>query len=309
MRERVWLMAVLVAMGAGWGSTQVLSKIVVSEGYRHLGVVFWQLVLSGGILGAISLIRGKGLPVERRHLGLYLIIALVGTVLPNSASYEAARHLPAGILSLVLATVPMFAFPIALAWGIDRFSLARLAGLLIGLVGVALIALPEASLPDPAMVLFLPLALLGPFFYGIEGNYVARYGTEGLDPVQVLFGASVIGACIAGPVAVATGSWVSPFPPWGAPDYALMITSVIHAMVYSTYVWLVGRAGAVFASQVSYLVTGFGIVWAILLLGESYSGFVWGALALMFLGLFLVQPRRRAPLAPDAPLGETGRQA
>jgi drug/metabolite transporter (DMT)-like permease len=66
-------------------------------------------------------------------------------------------------------------------------------------------------------------------------------------------------------------------------------------MVYSAYVWLVGRAGSVFAAQVSYLVTGFGVLWSMALLGERYSGYVWAALALMFAGLALVQPR--PPLA------------
>ena len=55
---------------------------------------------------------------------------------------------------------------------------------------------------------------------------------------------------------------------------------------------MVGRAGAVFAAQASYLVTGFGVIWAMLLLGERYSGWVWAAMALMFAGLFMVQPRR-----------------
>jgi hypothetical protein len=41
-------------------------------------------------------------------------------------------------------------------------------------------------------------------------------------------------------------------------------------------------------------VTGFGVFWAMLLLGESYSGWIWAALALMLMGLFLVQPRPRA---------------
>ena len=64
--------------------------------------------------------------------------------------------------------------------------------------------------------------------------------------------------------------------------------------------WLVGRAGAVFGGQVAYLVTGFGVVWSMLLLGERYSGWVWAALALMLAGLALVQPRTRLESAEAA---------
>lgn len=299
-RALPWL--VLVAMGAAWGITQPLSKIAVSGEYRHLGIIFWQFAIGVVLLGALNRYRGRGLPREPRHLAFYLLIALIGTLLPNSASFTAAVHLPSGILSIVLSLIPMLAFPIALAWGMDRFSLPRFFGLALGLAAIVLIAAPETSLPDRAMVWWLPVALIAPLFYAVEGNYVARYGTQGLDPVQVLLGASIIGACIAAPLAIATGNWITPLPPYGAPDLAVLASSIAHAFAYSSYVWLVMRAGSVFAAQVSYLVTGFGIFWAKLILDESYSPWVWGALALMMAGLFLVRPR--APdvaKTPDAP--------
>ena len=80
---------------------------------------------------------------------------------------------------------------------------------------------------------------------------------------------------------------------------------MVHVAVYTAYVWLVGRAGSVFAIQVSYLVTGFGMLWANVMLGEAYAPSVWLALACMFAGMYLVQPRRNAPLAGISPIGET----
>lgn len=296
-RDRLTLIGLLVLIGAAWGLTQPFSKIAVSEGYRHFGIIFWQMTVGGVLLAGMNHLRRRPLPREPRHLALYTIIALIGTVLPNSASYTAAIHLPSGILSIVLSLVPMMSFPIALALGMDRFSALRLTGLLLGFAAILLIALPETSLPDAGMVLWLPMALIAPAFYAIEGNFVARYGTEGLDPVQVLLGASIVGAIISAPLAVMTGQFISPLPPWGAPDLAIVGSAAAHALAYSGYVWIVGRAGAVFAAQVSYLVTAFGIFWAWTILGETYSGWVWAAVALMFAGLFLVQPRKYEPAA------------
>jgi drug/metabolite transporter (DMT)-like permease len=68
----------------------------------------------------------------------------------------------------------------------------------------------------------------------------------------------------------------------------------VHALVYAAYVWLAARAGAVFATQTAYFVTGSGVLWAMLLLGERFSAWVWAALVVMLLGLFLVQPRERS---------------
>jgi drug/metabolite transporter (DMT)-like permease len=304
VRERLGLAAVLVLIGTGWGLTTPLAKIAVSEGYGPLGLIFWQLVISGGLLMAVSALRGKGLPLRRRHLAFFLLIALLGTVVPNSASYAAARELPAGVLAILISTVPMFAFPIALGLGVDRFRVLRLFGLVCGLAGVVVLIGPRTSLPEPGMAAFIPLALVAPVFYAIEGNVVARWGTHGLDAVQVLAGASLIGAVVALPLALGSGQWIDPRPPWGAPDLALAASALVHAVVYSAYVWLVGRAGSVFAAQVSYLVTGFGVIWSMLLLSERYTAFVWIALALMLVGIFLVQPRPRIKLAPAAALRE-----
>mgnify|MGYP006215978545 CR=1 FL=1 len=74
-------------------------------------------------------------------------------------------------------------------------------------------------------------------------------------------------------------------------DAALIGCSALHGLLYATFVWLAARAGAVFSSQSSYIVTASGVIWAMLLLGERFSPWVWAAAAVMLLGISLVQPR------------------
>ncbi|NRP12736.1 hypothetical protein XMM379_001112 [Aliiroseovarius sp. xm-m-379] len=296
------LIGVLVLLGAGWGLVGVLSKPIVQAGHGIYGIILWQMVVGAVILSLLTVLRGRRVPMfdrsfgpsfglsARRHLPLYAFVALCGTILPNAASYLALDHLPAGIMAIIIAAVPMFAFPIALVLKSESFDLKRLFGLLAGLVGVAILAGPQASLPEGA-TFWIAIALIAPALYGVEGNVVAKYGTGGLDLVQVLAGASIIGIPFAAAMCLVTGGWVSPFSGWDHTKILIVTNSIIHAFVYSGYVWLVGRAGPSFAAQVSYLVTGFGVLWAMLLLDERYGPAVWGALAVMFLGLFLVQPR------------------
>jgi drug/metabolite transporter (DMT)-like permease len=304
-RETAFFTVMLIVLGAAWGVTIPLSKIAVSTGYRHFGLIFWDVMIGAVFLGTVLVLRGKRLPLTRPSLRVYVVIALLGTLLPNSTSYQAITHLPAGVMAIVLSLVPMLAFPIALSLGLDRFSLRRLAGLSAGLSGVLLLVLPEASLPDPAMLVWVPLALVAPLCYAFEGNFVSRWGTAGLDPVQVLMGASVLAASMTLPLALVTGQFISPFRTFGAPEWALVVSAVIHAVTYTGYVWLVGRAGSVFAAQVSYLVTGFGVVASLLILRESYSPYIWAALGLVLAGVALVQPRRQEALAPVPAINET----
>lgn len=302
MRSPSYYFACLVVIGAGWGATQPLTKVAVSEGYRQFGLVFWQMIITGILMVSICVLTRRSIPFNLTTLGTYLVIALIGTILPNAASYQAIVHLPAGLMAILLSLVPMLAFPVAIMLGNETFGWARFAGLFFGLLGVVLIVAPEASLPDRAMLIFIPLAIVAPFFYAFEGNYVARWGTSGLDALQVLAGASIVGAVVALPLALFSGQWIDPRVIWDAPEYAFVASSLIHGLVYAGYVWLVSQAGPVFAAQVSYLVTAFGVFWAMIFLGERYSIWVWLAFGVLMIGLTLVQPRRNSVLAgPQSP--------
>jgi drug/metabolite transporter (DMT)-like permease len=285
------LVGVLTVLGLGWGMTQPLGKLAVSTGHPPFGLIFWQLVICVIVLGALSLPRGRGLIWRAEAWRFYVVVAVLGTLVPNATFYTSVERLPAGIMSILISTVPLISLPIALALGIDRFTGLRFLGLCLGLAGVALIALPAASLPEPGMAAFLPLALVGPLFYALEGNYVARFGTAGMDPLQAMFGASLVGAVLCLPITLATGQWVDPTLSWGRAEWALVASSVVHALMYAGYVWLAAQAGSVFASQTSYIVTASGVIWAMVLLGERFSPTVWAAAAVMLMGVALVNPR------------------
>ncbi len=293
-RSRRWFpVAVLVWLGVGWGSTQPLGKIATESGAGPLGLTFWQAITCTVILGSITLARGRGLVLTRPALTFYGVVAVLGTVLPGLTFYISAERLPSGIMSIIISMIPLMAFPMALALGMERFDRMRLVGLLMGLGAVALIALPQTSLPDPAMIAFLPLALCGPLLYAAEASFVARFGMAGMDAVQAMFGVSIAAVLMTLPLMLATGQAYVPWP-MGRAELALIGSSALHGLLYATYVWLAARAGAVFAAQSSYLVTGAGILWAMLLLGERPSATVWLAVAVMLAGVTLVRPRDKA---------------
>ena len=305
MTGHVLPLVVLLVAGACWGATQPLAKVAVSQGYLPLGILFWQLVIGAVLLGAICLLRGVRLRFEPRDLRVYLMIAVLGSVAPGIASYSAAVHLPSGVLSVLLSTIPMMAFPIALVLRLEGFRWGRLAGLSLGGFGIALLIVPEASLPETVLSIWVFVALVASLCYALEANLVAYWGTNDLDSVQVLCGASLLGAVLCLPLALVTGQYISPLGPWSAPDHAIVASSVLHAGAYAAYVWLVGRAGPVFAIQISYLVTLFGVIWAMTFLGESYSRYFWAALVVMLTGLALVQPRPNTTLVQPSEPGHS----
>ena len=102
--QRILLLLVLLASGVAWGATIPLAKVAVSEGYGHFGLIFWQLVISAVVLGAVLLYLRRPLPVKKHHLWIYLFVSLIGTIIPNSTSYAAAVELPAGVMAICIPT-------------------------------------------------------------------------------------------------------------------------------------------------------------------------------------------------------------
>ena len=289
-----WL--TLGALGGIWGLTIPLTKIAVSSGHQQLGLIFWQAAIATILLGTVVMISGRRVGLNRARFLTCGVIALAGTILPGLCFYKASANLPAGVMAITISLVPMFAFPIALALGNERFQLMRFLGVLAGAAAIFLLLGPETALPDPTAAIFVLLAVASPLCYGVEANFVGKFGLAGLQPVETLFWASLMAVVTTAPLALATGQWVDLWTVWAAPEFALITISVMHAVAYVMYVWLVGRAGAVFSSQVAYLVTGFGVFWSMLLLGETYSGWIWSSLIVMLCGLSLVRPRKSVSL-------------
>ncbi len=286
----------LALCGAGWGLTQPLIKIALEGGYAPTTILVWQFAVIAAVLAPVAwrLPRPRAL---RPAIAIALFVGLLGTALPNLASFTALTLLPSGIVSILLSLNPALALPMAVAFGLERLAARRVLGLAIGLAGALLLVAPGAE--GSIALRLLPLGLVAPVLYALQNTVIARYGTGGLHPVQLMACATLAALPISIAAAAATGTLALPAAA-GPSEGAALLASLIHAAVYTAFIGLVGRAGSVFSTQVGYVVSLFGVLWAMLLLGERYGLAVWAALALILAGVSLVRPRPLARPAPPA---------
>lgn len=270
-----------------------LLKFAVGAGYHPLGMMIWQLSVSVLILGGYLLWRATPLRIGRTNIKYLLIIAMIGTLIPNTFSLLASRHLPGGIMAIVIATVPITSLLIALTARIESFSWRRFSGIMLGVVSLVLIAVPDSSLPDPSKAPWILVAVIAPLCYAIEGNFVAVRAPATLTAVSTLFGASVCGLVMLVPIVYANSWQVPVFVAWDATRWAIVGAALGHMVAYTGYLWLLGRAGAVFTSQVAYIVTLTGVLASMIFLGERYGILLWVAVALMLIAITLVKPVKK----------------
>lgn len=290
-RERAFFIAATLVIGTAWGATVLLSKFAMATGHDPIGVAFTTAAISALVTTLLLLAKGRRLPMGRAHLALYLACGLFGTALPNPLTYAAITHLPVGIVSIATSTVPMLTMLLGLAIGIERFSLARLCGVMMGAVAIGLIVLPDASLPDPGQAFWVCVAAAAALCYAVENIVVGVATPRGCDALDTMTGLSWAALALMLPVMMAGGRWLD-LTALDAADGALVAMSLLHIVSYMGFIWLIGAAGAVFASQVGYVVTLSGVFWGMAVLGERHSLLVWIALATMLAGLTLVKPAR-----------------
>lgn len=287
-----WLL--LLLFGVCWGLTIPLSKVATSTGHQPIGLIFWQLLITVVILVVPTMVRKLPMPLSTRHLSYYFGIALIGTLIPGTFSFWSYAYLPAGIVAIVIAMVPMFAFAIALMLGQEIFRYQRLTGIFLGVFALMLIALPKASLPENVGMALLILPLVTAIAYGAEGSFISKFDPNDTNPITSLLVASVLGIFVAAPIAFFRGDFVDLSGTWGKAEVALVCGSALHGVTYAGFIWLIKRAGPVFSSQIAYIVTLAAVFISWLFLNETYAWTIWFALVLMVAGLWLVQPNINA---------------
>lgn len=284
---------VLLFLGTVWGLSFSLARIATGAGGTPFGITFWQSVVGGAILLVFTQMRGRPLPVSKRHLKIYVVVALLGASLPNSLFYFAAPHVQAGVLSITVALIPILTYGIAMIIGAEKLAALRVSGVVFGAVAIALLVLPESSLPSPAAIPWVLLACVSAVCYAAENIYLARPALADIGPVRTAAGMNILAAVIMLPITLAADQMFLPAFPFGTLEWSIIALSVITAVAYTLFIMVINLAGPVFASQTGYLVTLGGVVWGMVLFGETHSPWVWASVITMMMGLALVTPRNK----------------
>jgi drug/metabolite transporter (DMT)-like permease len=272
----------------------VLAKYVVTSGVPPFGYAFWQTFGGGCVLLIINLARKRPPPGTFRHMLFYVAVGWTGSGIPTANMYLVLSKIPVGLMAIALTTVPLITYGLSLGVRIERFDVLRAAGISAGFIGAMMILLPRGSLPDPAILPFVALAFLTPFSYSISGVYASVRRPADVDSLHVACGTLLAASMLMLPVSLATGTF---YPIWEKLDFVngLILAHIMTtAFSFFLYFTLLRLAGAVYFSQVTYIITGTAVTLGILFFAETHSTWIWGALVVIVAGVALVNLRQRA---------------
>lgn len=288
--RRMWLSVCLLMAGGLWGLSPSLARFAIEDGADPLGLTLWQGVAGGGLMLSISLLRGRLLPVGRRHLRFYLVCGLLGTALPTWLFFSVSRHIPAGVTAVMIAAVPLMTYAVALPLRLERLSRLRVTGIALGFAAVLLLVLPEDAAGLSTPVLWVLVALLLPACYSAENLVLALYRPSG-DDIVLVSGMLLASSALIAPMVLLTETGVDMMPPWSRAQWATAGLVIVNIVSYTFFLYLVKKAGPVFAAQAGYLSMLCGVAAGSALHGETHSSWFWLALAMMLAGMVLVRER------------------
>ena len=280
----------LLVLAALWGGSFLFMRVISPV----LGPA-WTAGLRLTVGGAALLLYFQFIhfnPDWREHFRHYLIVGVLNSGLPFFLYAYAALHLPASLSAIFNSTAPLFGSVFAALWLSDPLTGQRLAGLGLGIAGVALASWRHAVAPEPGSTIAMAACLGAACCYGLAGAYLKRFAKH--VPPLGLAGCS---QALAG-VLVLTGVPLTPARGALTPEVAgclLGLGLLCSALAYVLYFRLIADVGPARALTVTFLIPAFGILWAVLFLGEHVTPTMLAGCATIIAGTALVLRPANAP--------------
>ncbi len=311
MGAREW--ALLVFLSILWGGAFFLAAVAVKE-VAPFTLAFLRMAISAVALALVARIIGLKAPRDPKIWAEFAVLGLIGTATPFSLIYWGQTEITGGLASILNATTPLFTIVFAHLFTHDeRFNARRIAGVLTGFAGVAVIIGPSAILAAGSGNLLAELAVLGAAMcYGAASVFAKRF--RALPPIIIACGQLAFGALTILPLALAfDDSLTRPPPSIAAIAAVLGIALLSTAVAFIVYFEILRAAGATNVMLVTLLVPVSAILLGSLILGESFEARQFAGLALIAAGLIVIDGRLvksiagrlRGPGSPDDASGLT----
>jgi len=290
---------ILLALAVIWGGAFLFISVAVSE-VPPLTYVWLRLSIAALALWLFLRSRGGGFALPGSAWPAIVALALVNTVVPFTLFGWGQTQIASGLASILNATTPIWGVVVAHLFTSDeRLTPRKLAGILLGFGGVALMLAPTLGTSLAGNALAQIACLTAAFCYALAGVWARRFKAMGITPESVAGGQLAAGALIMLPVALLVDRpWLQPLPSTGAIGSIIALALVCTAFGYILYFRLIDRAGATNALLVTLLVPPVAILLGGLVLGEVLHLRDFAGLALIALGLAAIDGRLLSLLRP-----------
>ena len=259
-----------IVLAAIWGSSFLFTRVAAAE----FGI-FPTAALRVGIAAVVMLpflLRSEHWGAFKQHVKPIMFVGLLNSGIPFALYAYAVLSITTGLSAILNATVPLFGAVVAWLWLKDKPSGSRILGLVIGFVGVALLAgygQGEGASFKPGGTGWAVLACLcATLCYALAASFTKKY-LMGVNPLATATG-SQIGASL-GLLLPAMWFWPAQAPSFDAWVALTVVAVLCTAVAYVLYFRLIESAGPSRALTVTFMIPVFAIIYGALFLNEAIT--------------------------------------
>lgn len=288
----------LIAVQVMFGTWPIVGKVALSA-ISSSGLVALRVVGASIVFVLLQGKLGELRKLPRKDLAFLTLCSMLGVAI-NQLLFVKGLSLTTVINAVLLGTtIPVFTLIVSIAFGYDRISLRRIAGILLAAIGVVYLVDPFrahfASQTTAGNLLIVVCAFCYGAYIAISKDLFKRYGA--LNVITWMF---AIGCLVTAPIGgyalsndplSTAGIWI-----WVAVAYIILVPTVA---AYYLNAWALARVAPTTVATYIYLqpLIAFGL--APLLLGERLSSRTLIACILIFAGVGIVVRRGRSSAAKD----------
>ena len=276
----------LLLLSAIWGSSFLFLRIA-SPAFGPIFLIEMR-VLSGLLVLLPVFFVMRKYQEFKLHWKMILLVSLLNMAIPFCFFAYSALNMGAGLLSIMNATVPIFTAMIGLLYFRQRLSKLGFAGLIVGLLGVAILMSESRDDTGITSDLAIPAALFASILYGIAIN-LAAHKLQGVSGITITTGSLFFSSAILLPLAMRSRPEVIPEGViWLS---VLTLGIVCTGFGYVLFYRLIAEIGSQRAITTTYLIPLFSIFWGSLFLGETLTVAMFLGGATVLLGVALTTGR------------------
>jgi len=279
----------LLILSLVWGSSFILIEISL-RGAGPFTIVFIRIFIAALLLHLYCGFQKCSIRPNRTQLAAFVIMGIIASVIPFLLIAYGQIGTDSGLAAILIAPTPLFTVTIAYLWGrSETITPAKIAGVMAGILGVAVLMGPDALAGLQGGQLGKYAILLAAFFYAFSAVYGRRF--REFPPAAVAAWMLTMATIAMAPLAMIFEQPLSQAIPPGPLAAMIAVATFSTAFAYILYFTILANAGATNAMLVTFVQPPLAIMLGIVFLGESLEWHQLGGLAIILTGLAFVDGR------------------
>jgi drug/metabolite transporter (DMT)-like permease len=261
--------ALLGMLSVLWGGSFFFNGVVLHE-LPPLTLVFLRVALATVMLLPLIWFYRIRFPKGLSGWKPFFAIGFLNNVLPFSLIVIGQTYIPSGLASILNATTPLFAVVVMALAGEEKLQAHRVAGVIAGLIGVAILHGDGLGF-EAGQGLGILLCLGAAFSYGLSALVARRLPADAPPIGTATFQMLASAVMMTGVTGLIDRPWQLPMPGLTTWLAVIGLSALSTALAYIVFFQILRRSGATNVMLVTLLIPVTAILLGYLLLGEKIS--------------------------------------